>query len=103
MLVQIALAALLTPYYRSIPIWRRGTQEASVAIAREDPSVGGGSRATMAKDSPPAEAEDDPRRYWTEAQISITDMAFLAAVPLAFIWLATQFPPSCPAFRRCSG
>ena len=98
MLVQIGLAAVLTPYYLSIPIWRRRLQAASVAAGPEAPLVGGSSVGLTTE--PTAEPQDDPRRYWTETQISIMDLAFLGALPLAFIWLATQFAPLLPGFPQ---
>ena len=68
MLTQMGLFALLAPYYRKF-------EEA------------GGS-----------EPVEDVRKAWTSTSISITDLALLAAIPLAALWLSEQLSPLTPSF-----
>ena len=35
------------------------------------------------------DTDEDPRKAWTETELSITDLAWLAALPLAFLWFAS--------------
>jgi len=42
--------------------------------------------------------EADPRRYWTSSEVSITDLALLAAIPLGTLWLSRQLLPLVPGF-----
>jgi uncharacterized membrane protein len=100
MLAQVGLAAVLTPYFRSLPIWRRSPSVPAGAMAFEATAVQRGSDDTAAERPPSTELRDDPRKYWTESEISITDMAFLAALPLAFIWLGTYMSPLLPGFPQ---
>lgn len=52
-------------------------------------------------ESDPAEAERVSARIrdqWSHADLSITDMAVLAALPLLIMWLSTQLSPLLPGF-----
>lgn len=65
MLAQVGLYALLAPYYRSA-----SDPDASVT------------------------ENVDPRKTWSETRISITDFAWLAALPLVFMWVTEQLTES---------
>jgi uncharacterized membrane protein len=43
----------------------------------------------------------DPRAHWTETELGITDLALLAAVPLAFLWVAERIGASGPTQVLC--
>jgi uncharacterized membrane protein len=91
-LTQIGLAALLTRFYRGVPVWRLRRTPSAPAV-----------HAVAAIVDPPADAgvpAKDPRRFWTDAEISITDMAFLGALPLAAVWLSQQLSPLLPGFPQ---
>jgi uncharacterized membrane protein len=75
LLAQVGLFTLLAPYYRKLP---------------ETSTV-----------SPPAKAtllDEDPRRYWNSAEISITDLALLSALPLGALYLSRRLSPLLPGF-----
>ena len=38
-----------------------------------------------------SEVDEDPRRYWTSATVNITELAILAALPLAILWVSSTF------------
>jgi uncharacterized membrane protein len=73
LLAQVALANWLKPYFREPP---GGVAEG------------------------PSEGEDDPRRVWTTAAVSITDLSILAALPLGALWLSTLLSPLLPGFPQ---
>jgi len=99
LLAQIGLAAVLARYFTGTPAWRMGRSAAPVALAG-GASVAVDLRPAHAVDPSAKAAHKDPRRYWTDAEISITDMAFLAAAPLAAIWLAGRLEPLLPGFPQ---
>ncbi len=72
MLAQVGLFSLLAAYYRSA-------------------SHAGGSE-TKSEDAPKA---------WSETKLSITDLAWLAALPLAFLWIAERVGASGPGQVLC--
>ena len=43
-------------------------------------------------------ADEDPRAAWVSASVTITDMAFLAAIPLAILWAARALSVLTPGF-----
>jgi len=61
MLTQVGLVAILGAYYRT-------------------------SERTMS----PEGSDDEIRKAWTETTVTISDLAWLAALPLAFLWLAER-------------
>jgi uncharacterized membrane protein len=72
MLAQVGLFSLLAAYYRS-------------------GSHVGGSEAKS----------EDQRKAWSETTVSITDLAWLAALPLAFMWIAERVGASGPSQVLC--
>ena len=74
LLAQIGLFTILNPYYRS----------RSAAV-------------TASGEAPPQENEH-VRRYWTTAEISITDLAVLCSLPLGALWLSRLLSPLLPGF-----
>ncbi|HYU78341.1 MAG TPA: DUF819 family protein [Vicinamibacterales bacterium] len=95
MLAQMGLAAILTARFRAVPIWRRNATAATLAATSSDASV------TLPADignGPSNDTPRDPRRFWTDAEISISDLAILAAAPLAAIWLSARLAPLIPGF-----
>jgi len=74
LLAQIGLFAILGPYYRS--------RSATVAASGEVPP----------------EENEHVRRYWTTAEISITDLAVLSSLPLGALWLSRYLSPLLPGF-----
>ncbi len=72
MLAQVGLFSLLAAYYRS-------------------GSHVGGSEAKS----------EDQRKAWSETTVSITDLAWLAALPLAFMWIAERVGASGPGQVLC--
>ena len=104
MLAQIGMAALLTRFYVGRPIWRRrgAVVPASAVAAIGPPAVDASQGGALGAATPaPSEGQQsDPRRFWTDAEISITDMAFLAALPLGAIWLANVASPLLPGFPQ---
>jgi uncharacterized membrane protein len=103
-LAQIGMAALLTRFYRGQPIWRRrrAVLTASAVAAGGPPAVDASQGGALGAATPAASEgqQGDPRRFWTDAEISITDMAFLAALPLGAIWLAKLAAPLLPGFPQ---
>ena len=89
MLTQIALVGLLAPLYR-----RRCL---SAAMA------GAGEPAETPADDGPSELDDlsgratGILRQWTETSVNITDLAVIAALPLAVLWLARSLVALVPA------
>lgn len=75
LLAQVGLFTLLTPYYRKLP------ETIAVSPAAEGPH-----------------SYEDPRRYWTSAEISITDLALLSALPLGALYLSRLLSPLLPGF-----
>ncbi len=74
LLAQVGLFTLLAPYYRQ----------------PSRPTA-----ATAEHSTPPPE---DPRRHWTSTSVSITDLAFLAALPLGALWVSRQLSLLVPGF-----
>jgi uncharacterized membrane protein len=75
LLAQVGLFTLLAPYYRKLP------ETAPASPSTEGPS-----------------SYEDPRRYWTSAEISITDLALLSALPLGALYLSRRLSPLLPGF-----
>jgi uncharacterized membrane protein len=73
MLAQVGLYTLLARHFRARP----------ESISRE------------------ANGEKDPRAVWTETEVGITDLSLLAAIPLAFLWVAERIGASGPTQVLC--
>jgi uncharacterized membrane protein len=74
MLAQIGLFTILSPYFRSCSATVTASAEAS------------------------PEENEHVRRYWTTAEISITDLAVLSSLPLGALWLSRLLSPLLPGF-----
>ena len=89
MLAQVALAAWLAPYFRTpdfeVPAVAGATPpfDAVTAIEANPPSG-----APLIP--PVSDEESNPRLRWTTATITITDLAVLAALPLAALYVSRQ-------------
>jgi uncharacterized membrane protein len=77
LLAQMGLANVLKPYYGSMD---DGTPD-TAATAGDEP-------------------DDDPRREWTRASLSITDLSILGALPLAILWSANELEPFLAGFPK---
>ena len=75
MLAQVGLFTLLASYYRGY----------------SDPEP----------DAVATEGADNPRKQWTETELSISDLAWLAALPLAFLWIAELVGATGPGQVLC--
>jgi uncharacterized membrane protein len=73
MLTQVGLFTLLARFYPT---------------PKQNAEAGADDEPVPEKRARAADEPDDVRKQWTEATTSILDLAFLAAVPLAFLWLA---------------
>jgi len=73
LLAQVGLYRLLRPFYRTPPEAPRGASGTTAASS-----------------------EEDPRRYWTSGEVTITDLALLAALPLGALWIARLLLPLTP-------
>jgi uncharacterized membrane protein len=59
----------------------------------------GDDTARKAQDSV-VQSEIDPRREWTQASLTITDLSILGALPLVILWAAKQLEPLLPGFPQ---
>lgn len=55
-------------------------------------------RATIDNERAEHHPGSDPRRYWTSAEVEIRDLALLAALPLAALWISRVLSPWFPGF-----
>ena len=89
LLTQVGLAGVL-----SATFLRRSGPGKGTADAPSHPTQGsGGASVGAATDSPaePADMDEDAmRRRWTDAELSITDLSVLGALPLAALWCARR-------------
>ena len=77
----------------------------TVVLARFYPPLGQGAltrKAVVAPATSPADesVDEDVRRTWTHTELSITDLAILAALPLGGMWLAERLSPLLPGFPQ---
>jgi hypothetical protein len=89
LLIQVGLVGVLGAAFL-----RRsgGTRDTSDAPSQSSPeSTGSGPGAAIGAAAEPEEVDEDAmRRRWTNAELSITDLSVLGALPLAALWAARQ-------------
>ena len=67
MLAQVGLFRLLASYFRSPSFLNREAAE--------------------------GKSEEDPRKHWSSASVTIMDLALLAALPLGALWISRDLVP----------
>ncbi len=77
LLAQMGLAKFLEPYFGST-----GNRQDNIAERTAEPT------------------DHDPRREWTQAALTITDLSILAALPLLILWAANKLEPLLPGFPQ---